>query len=293
MKERRQGEGNAGTRGEPRGLGPGGAAGAQEGGRRPAQSWGVWPPGPRRRGLLLPLRPPGPFGGNFPTGMSAGPPAPDAWALCPLEGAPTQPTPNRPRRRAGPRAAVARSSAGRPPKTPALPGLPPLAGPASTGQGRPSGSPARRARRTHAARMLVSTPIHSLASERLEREPGLVPSSLAYGPWPSHCPMLGPQVELDQETARPASPCRPATQPGRKWPPDAPAETSRPGPSAPHPSPVRPVRLRLPAPARPGPPRPSPARLLRPPACPPRGACRPEPRQGCKSPPGRTPGVEL
>lgn len=93
----------------------------------------------------------------------------------------------------------------------------------------------------------------------------------------------GPQAELDQRPPAPRPrprrvPGSPARKPGRRRPPDARAESELGrgggrGASAPLPS----------APACPGGPR----WPLRRPACPPGGACGPEPRPGWKSPPPR------
>lgn len=142
MKERRQGEGNTGTRGEPRALGPGELrALRREGGGPGARSWvaaGCQAPGPRRqRGLLLPLSLPGPSVGNSPTRISARPPARHTWTLASPRGCPhsaqTKPIEAE--------SWAARSSSARPLKIRALPGLPPLARP---------GAPAGRSQRPRA-----------------------------------------------------------------------------------------------------------------------------------------------
>lgn len=139
MKERRQGEGDTGTRGQPRALGPescGRSGGrAADRAREAGRPRGARPPGPRRlRGLLLPLSLPGPSVGNSPTRISAGPPARYTWTPASPRGCPhsaqTKPIEAE--------SWAARSSAGRPLKTRALPGLPPLARP---------GAPAGRSQR--------------------------------------------------------------------------------------------------------------------------------------------------
>ena len=138
MNERRQGEENTGTRGEPRALRPGELRALWREGGRGVPGAQASPPAR----LLLPLACPAlllreTFREESQPGLST---VPSAWALGSPRGCP--PCPNQLGRRAGPSAASARTSIGWPLKAGVCPGSHPA--PLREGAGPPAqGSPRR------------------------------------------------------------------------------------------------------------------------------------------------------